>query len=64
MTEFDLRSPTTRILECTMPGNLVDATGLAIPWDRFPDGLPRGVQLLGPPGSERALIELAGRLAR
>ena len=53
-----------RILECTMPGNLVDATGLAIPWDRFPDGLPRGVQLLGPPGSERALIELAGRLAR
>jgi Asp-tRNA(Asn)/Glu-tRNA(Gln) amidotransferase A subunit family amidase len=52
-----------RILECTMPGNLVDATGLAIPWGRFPDGLPRGVQLLGPPGSERALVALAQKLA-
>jgi Asp-tRNA(Asn)/Glu-tRNA(Gln) amidotransferase A subunit family amidase len=51
-----------RILECTMPGNLVDATALAVPWGRFPDGLPRALQLLGPPGSELALIELAERL--
>jgi len=52
-----------RILECTMPGNLADATGLAVPWGRFSDGLPRGIQLLGPPGSEDELIALAERLA-
>jgi Asp-tRNA(Asn)/Glu-tRNA(Gln) amidotransferase A subunit family amidase len=51
-----------RILECTMPGNLADATALAIPWGRFPDGLPRSVQLLGPPGSEDELVALAARL--
>jgi amidase len=51
-----------RILECTMPGNLTDATSLAIPWGRFADGLPRGVQLIGPPGSERELITLAEKL--
>ncbi|MEI8255524.1 MAG: amidase [Deltaproteobacteria bacterium] len=39
--------------------NLLDATALTIPWGRFPSGLPRGLQLVGPPGSERALTELA-----
>jgi amidase len=51
-----------RMLECTFPGNLVDATALALPWGRFADGLPRALQLLGPPGSERALIDLGDRL--
>lgn len=51
-----------RMLECTFPGNLVDATALALPWGRFADGLPRALQLLGPPGSERALIRLGERL--
>lgn len=43
-------------------GNLNDATGLSFPWGRFPNGLPRSVQLLGPPGSEYALLDLAERL--
>jgi len=47
------------LLTCVTPGNLADATGLAIPFGRFDDGLPRAFQLLGPPGSERALIEIA-----
>jgi amidase len=51
-----------RILECNLPGNLADATSLVVPWGRFPDGLPRALQLMGPPGSERRLIELAGKL--
>jgi Asp-tRNA(Asn)/Glu-tRNA(Gln) amidotransferase A subunit family amidase len=51
-----------RILECTMPGNLTDATAMSIPWGTFADGLPRGVQLVGPPGSERALLSLAEAL--
>ncbi|MBI2060078.1 MAG: hypothetical protein HYT87_09935 [Nitrospirae bacterium] len=43
-------------------GNLNDATGLSIPWGRFPNGLPRSIQLLGPPGSEYALLDFAERL--
>ncbi len=42
--------------------NLVDATALTLPWGTFPGGLPRGLQLVGPPGSERALLDLATRL--
>jgi amidase len=47
------------LLACTIPGNLADATGLAIPFGRFPNGLPRSIQLLGPPGSERLLLQVA-----
>jgi Asp-tRNA(Asn)/Glu-tRNA(Gln) amidotransferase A subunit family amidase len=43
-------------------GNLVDATALSVPWGAFANGLPRGLQLLGPPGSELALLDLAQRL--
>lgn len=49
------------LLACTVAGNLADATGLAIPFGTF-DGLPRAIQLLGPPGSERALLDVADRL--
>ncbi|MSP92425.1 MAG: amidase [Myxococcales bacterium] len=51
-----------RLIECTVPGNLADATGLSIPWGTFDDGLPRALQLLGPPGSEDELIDLGERL--
>lgn len=46
------------------PFNVADATGLAIPWGSFPGGLPRAIQLLGPPGSETVLLDVADRLAR
>ncbi len=55
---------TPAVLTCSMPGNLCDATGLTIPFGQFPDGLPRGLQLMGPPGSEATLIELARRIER
>ncbi|MGE0792502.1 MAG: amidase family protein [Sandaracinaceae bacterium] len=42
--------------------NLLDATDLSVPFGRFDDGMPRGLSLVGPPGSERALIELAQAL--
>jgi Asp-tRNA(Asn)/Glu-tRNA(Gln) amidotransferase A subunit family amidase len=45
-----------------MPGNVVDATGLALPLGRFDDGLPRSMQLMGPPGSEEILIAVAEKL--
>lgn len=51
-----------RLTDCVMPGNLVDATALAIPFGRFADGLPRSVQLWGPPGSEELLLQVAESL--
>jgi Asp-tRNA(Asn)/Glu-tRNA(Gln) amidotransferase A subunit family amidase len=43
-------------------GNLTDATAIAIPFGRFERGMPRSIQVLGPPGSEEALLDLAERL--
>ncbi len=43
-------------------GNVVDATAIALPFGRFPDGLPRSLQILGPPGSEDAVLALAERI--
>ncbi|HEY1958767.1 MAG TPA: amidase [Polyangiaceae bacterium] len=46
-----------------MLGNLVDATAIAIPFGRFAGTtLPRSLQILGPPGSEDAVLDLAARL--
>jgi Asp-tRNA(Asn)/Glu-tRNA(Gln) amidotransferase A subunit family amidase len=50
------------IIACTVAGNIADATGLSIPFGHFADGLPRALQLMGPPGSERTLLDLADRL--
>jgi Asp-tRNA(Asn)/Glu-tRNA(Gln) amidotransferase A subunit family amidase len=58
-TAFDLR-----LLSYVKVGNLTDATALALPFGRFPDGLPRSLQILGPPGSEDAVLDLAARLER
>jgi Asp-tRNA(Asn)/Glu-tRNA(Gln) amidotransferase A subunit family amidase len=54
----------TRLLECSVPGNLADATGVAIPFGHFPGtpAMPRAIQLLGPPGSEHELLRIAERL--
>lgn len=49
------------LLSSTIPGNLSDATALAMPFGHF-DGLPRSLQLMGPAGSEYALLELAEQL--
>lgn len=40
-------------------GSIVDATELTVPFGAFGSGLPRGLSLLGPAGSERRLLELA-----
>lgn len=50
-----------RLLSYTLPGNLADATGLSIPFGRFGE-LPRSIQILGPPGSEDALLDMGERL--
>ncbi len=46
-----------------MLGNAIDATAIAIPFGRFAGtSLPRSLQILGPPGSENAVLDLAERL--
>jgi Asp-tRNA(Asn)/Glu-tRNA(Gln) amidotransferase A subunit family amidase len=46
-------------------GNMTDATAIVVPFGRFePSGMPRAVQVLGPAGSEDAVLDLAERLER
>jgi Asp-tRNA(Asn)/Glu-tRNA(Gln) amidotransferase A subunit family amidase len=56
-TSFDLR-----LLSFAKVANLTDATALALPFGKFSDGLPRSLQILGPPGSEDAVLALAERM--
>ena len=51
---------TLDLLTCTLAGNLADATAIAIPLGRF-GNLPRAIQLMGPPGCENVLLDLADR---
>jgi Asp-tRNA(Asn)/Glu-tRNA(Gln) amidotransferase A subunit family amidase len=51
-------------LALPMAGNLADATALAIPFGRYDDGFPRSLQILGPPGSEQAVLDAGERLLR
>lgn len=54
-----------RLMSFCKLGNLVDATGIALPFGTFPGSrLPRALQILGPPGSEDAVLDLAARLER
>lgn len=53
-----------RLIAYTCPGNLADATGLSLPFGTFDGTLPRSIQLLGPPGSEEVLLDLADRIIR
>jgi aspartyl-tRNA(Asn)/glutamyl-tRNA(Gln) amidotransferase subunit A len=53
------------VLAFTKLGNLTDATAIAVPFGHFEGTpLPRSLQILGPPGSEQAVLDLAERLSR
>jgi amidase len=43
------------------PWNIAGLPALVVPVGRRPDGLPVGVQLVGPPGSELLLLAVAGQ---
>ncbi|MFB9237287.1 amidase [Plantactinospora siamensis] len=43
------------------PWNIAGLPALVVPVGRRPDGLPLGVQLVGPPGSELLLLAVAGQ---
>ncbi len=56
-------------LDAPVPDNQADLTSFAslagcpavsLPMGRLPDGLPIGMQMVGPPGSDLRLLELAG----
>jgi allophanate hydrolase len=44
--------------------NLLDLAGVAVPAGFRSDGMPCGVTLVGPPGTDRALLTIADRLHR
>ncbi|PRX49920.1 amidase [Prauserella shujinwangii] len=44
--------------------NLAGFPAISVPFGRFPDGLPIGVQLVAPPGGEPTLLGLAATLER
>lgn len=44
------------------PWNVAGLPAAVVPVGRRPDGLPLGVQFVGPPGSERLLLAVAGQL--
>ena len=55
---------TRRLCAFAKLGNLTDSTAAAVPFGKFPNGLPRSIQVLGPEGSEDAVLELAEMLER
>ena len=53
---------TRRLVAFAKLGNLIDSTAVAIPFGKFPNGMPRSIQVLGPPGSEDAVLDLGEKL--
>ncbi len=47
---------------CTPQWNLAGLPALSVPFGQDDDGLPIGMQLIGPAGSERLLLELAAQI--
>lgn len=55
----------TDIISGTTPGNIADSTALAVPFGHFHvkgKRLPRALQIMGPPGSEQLVLNVADRL--
>jgi aspartyl-tRNA(Asn)/glutamyl-tRNA(Gln) amidotransferase subunit A len=50
--------------DLTALANLLGAPAIALPWGGDARGLPLSVQLIGAPGSEQPLLDLAARLER
>ena len=49
---------------CTIPSNLTGHPAISVPFGRGDDGLPVGVQVMGPALSERLILEVAAALER
>ncbi len=55
---------TTHLLDYTFPGNLCDATSISIPFGTFDRHMPRSIQVMGPPGCEQLLLDVADAIIR
>ena len=53
---------TRRLIAFAKLGNLTDSTSIAVPFGKFSNGLPRSIQVLGPAGSEKAVLDLGEHL--
>ena len=49
---------------CTIPSNLTGHPAISVPFGRGDDGLPVGVQIMGPALSERLILRVAAALER
>jgi len=49
---------------CTIPSNLTGHPAISVPFGRGDDGLPVGVQVMGPALSERLILKVAAALER
>ncbi|OAH16340.1 amidase [Streptomyces jeddahensis] len=52
----------TRYSPLTPPWNLTGWPAMSVPFGTLPSGAPCAVQLVGPPGCEQGLLDLAGQL--
>jgi amidase len=52
----------TRFSTFLRPFNVTGQPAVSLPLHRTPEGIPVGVQLVGPVGSEARLLSLAGQL--
>jgi allophanate hydrolase len=59
----DPRGANSRLGRYTTFANLLDLAAVALPMGARPDGLPAGLQLIGPAWSDDALVALAARLS-
>lgn len=48
----------------TTPWNLAGCPAISLPFGTFDNGLPLGIQLVGPPGSDTTLLALAVQMER
>ena len=60
--QMDSRSRIAREDPCTVGANLAGLPAIAIPIKLSTKKLPIGLQLIGPPWSEKGLLKLAGRI--
>jgi len=54
----------TAVTQLTLPFNLTGLPAISVPWDATADGVPIGLQIIGPRGADWQVLAVAERLER